>query len=120
MPDMTLDRSLITHFSMLEDPRCTLKRRHNLLDMIVIAIAGTLCGADGWVQIAQFGRAKEAWLKQFLELPNGIPSHDTFGRVFSLLRPEAFEACLRDWVEAIREVIPGEVIAIDGKTLRRS
>jgi hypothetical protein len=85
MPDMTLDRSLMTHFSTLEDPRCTLKRRHKLLDMIVIAIAGTLCGADGWAQIAQFGRAKEAWLKQFLELPHGIPSHDTFGRVFSLL-----------------------------------
>jgi predicted transposase YbfD/YdcC len=120
MPDMTLDRSLMTHFSTLEDPRCALKQRHNLFDMIVIAIAGTLCGADGWVQIAEFGRTKQAWLKQFLELPNGIPSHDTFGRVFSLLQPEAFEACFRDWVEAIREVIPGEVIALDGKTLRRS
>jgi predicted transposase YbfD/YdcC len=86
----------------------------------VIAIAATLCGADGWVRIAEFGRAKQARLKQFLELPNGIPSHDTFGRVFSLLQPEAFEACFRDWVEAIRAVIPGEVIAIDGKTLRRS
>ncbi|MBK1646114.1 ISAs1 family transposase, partial [Thiocapsa imhoffii] len=117
---MTLDRSLIRHFSTLEDPRCALKRHHNLLDMIVIAIAATLCGADGWVQIEEFGRSKQAWLKQFLELPNGIPSHDTFGRVFSLLQPEAFEACFRDWVEAIRAVIPGEVIAIDGETLRRS
>ena len=120
MPEMTLDRSLMTHFASLEDSRCALKRRHNLLDMIVIAIAGTLGGADGWVQIAEFGRAKQAWRQQFLELPNGIPAHDTFGRVFSLLQPEAFEACFRDWVEAIRTVIPGEVIAIDGKTLRRS
>jgi predicted transposase YbfD/YdcC len=120
MPEMIVDRSLTRHFATLEDPRCALKRRHNLLDMIVIAIAATLCGADGWVQIEEFGRSKQAWLKQFLELPNGIPSHDTFGRVFSLLQPEAFEACFRDWVEAIREVIPGEVIAIDGKTLRRS
>ncbi|NEV64061.1 ISAs1 family transposase [Thiorhodococcus minor] len=120
MPEMTLDRSLMTHFAPLEDPRCALKRRHKLLDMIVITIAGTLCGADGRVQIAELGRARRAWLSQVLELPDGIPAHDTFGRVFSLLRPEAFEACFRDWVEAIREVIPGEVIAVDGKTLRRS
>jgi predicted transposase YbfD/YdcC len=120
MPEMPLDRSLMTHFAPLEDPRCALKRRHNLFDMIVMAIAATLCGADGWVQIAEFGRSKQAWLERFLELPNGIPAHDTFGRVFSLLQPEAFEACFRNWVEAIREVIPGEVIAIDGKTLRRS
>jgi predicted transposase YbfD/YdcC len=120
MSEMTLDRSLMTHFSTLADPRCSLKRRHTLTDMIAIAIAGVLCGADGWVQIAQFGRAKRAWLEQFLELPHGIPAHDTFGRVFSLLQPEAFEACFRAWVETLREVIPGEVVAIDGKTLRRS
>jgi predicted transposase YbfD/YdcC len=86
----------------------------------VIAIAATLGGADGWVDIAQFGRAKEAWFRRFLDLPNGIPSHDTFGRVFSLLAPAAFEACFRAWVASIRTVIPGEIIAIDGKTLRRS
>ncbi|EGV17651.1 hypothetical protein ThimaDRAFT_3196 [Thiocapsa marina 5811] len=80
--------------------------------MIVIAIVATLCRADGWIQIEEFGRAKQAWLKQVLKLPNGIPSYVTFGRVFSLLQPEAFEACFRDWVEAIREVIPGELIAI--------
>jgi predicted transposase YbfD/YdcC len=120
MLERTLDRSLVSHFSTLEDPRCSLKRRHVLSDMIAIAIAGVLCGAEGWVQIAQFGRAKQAWLEQFLELPNGIPAHDTFGRVFGALRPEAFEACFRAWVEAIRTVLPGEVIAVDGKTLRRS
>jgi predicted transposase YbfD/YdcC len=114
------DSSLVAHFSVLEDPRDALKRRHHLLDMVVIAIAATLSGADGWVEIAQFGRAKEAWLRQFLELPHGIPAHDTFGRVFSLLAPQAFEQCFRAWVAAIRTVIPGEIIAIDGKTLRRS
>ena len=118
--DFLLDRSLVRHFADLDDPRCELKRRHKLIDMIVIAIAAMLCGADGWVGIAAFGRAKRDWLGQFLELPNGIPAHDTFGWVFALIEPSAFEACFRTWVEAIREVIPGEVIAVDGKTLRRS
>jgi predicted transposase YbfD/YdcC len=116
----TAETSLVGHFSILEDPRDALRRRHRLLDMVVIAIAATLGGADGWVDMAQFGRAKEAWFRRFLDLPNGIPSHDTFGRVFSLLAPAAFEACFRAWVASIRTVIPGEIIAIDGKTLRRS
>ena len=114
------DQSLVGHFAVLEDPRDSTKRRHLLIDMTVIAIAGTLCGADGWVQIAQFGREKQTWLRRFLELPGGIPSHDTFGRVFSLLQPAAFEQCFRAWVASIRTVIPEEVIAVDGKTLRRS
>jgi hypothetical protein len=97
-----------------------LKRRHNLADMLVIAVAGMLCGADGWVAIAAFGRAKREWLGQFLELPNGIPAHDTSGRVFALIEPRAFEVRFRTWGEAIREVIRGEVIAVYGKTLRRS
>jgi predicted transposase YbfD/YdcC len=116
----TAESSPVGHFSVLEDPRDALRCRHHLLDMVVIAIAGTLGGADGWVDIAQFGRAKEAWFRRFLDLPNGIPSHDTFGRVFSLLAPEAFETCFRAWVASIRTVIPGEIIAVDGKTLRRS
>jgi predicted transposase YbfD/YdcC len=120
MSELSLDRSFAGHFAVLEDPRDALRRRQNLIEMIVITIAAALCGADWWVGIAAFGRAKEEWLRQFLELPNGIPSHDTFGRVFSVLAPEAFEACFRHWVEAIRTVIPGEVIAVDGKTLRRS
>jgi len=116
----SIDRSLVGHFALLEDPRDALRRRHKLIEMVVIAIAAVPCGGDGWVAIAAFGRAKEGWLRQFLELPHGIPSHDTFGRVFALLAPAAFEACFRAWVEAIRAVIPGEVIALDGKTLRRS
>jgi predicted transposase YbfD/YdcC len=117
---LNLDRSLAGHFAVLEDPRCSIKRRHNLIDMIVVAIAAVLCGADGWVAIAEFGRTKQAWFAQFLELPHGIPAHDTFGRVFALLAPEAFEQCFRAWVAAIREVIPAEIVAIDGKTWRRS
>jgi predicted transposase YbfD/YdcC len=120
MCELNLDRSLAGHFAALDDPRCPLKRRHYLIDMIVIAIAAVLCGADGWVAIAEFGRTKRHWFEQFLRLPNGIPAHDTFGRVFALLAPEAFEACFRAWVATLHDVIPGEIIAIDGKTLRRS
>ena len=114
------DHSLIKHFSQLEDPRDSTKARHNLLDMIAISVAAVVCGADDWVSIAAFARAKEAWLRKFLDLSNGIPSHDTFGRVFSLLAPEAFEQCFRDWVYAVRQAVPEEVVAIDGKSVRRS
>jgi len=114
------ERALTEHFSSLEDERCPLKRRHILQEMIVIAIAAILRGADGWVAIAAFGRAKQRWFEKFLKLPHGIPSHDTFGRVFGLLEPEAFAACFRAWVASISELIPGEVVAVDGKTLRRS
>lgn len=120
MLEPNLDRSLAGHFKVLPDPRCPVNRRHTLGDIIVLSIAAVLCGADGWVEIEQFARAKEAWFRNFLSLENGIPSHDTFGRVFALLDPKAFEACFRSWVASISDFIPGEVIAIDGKTLRRS
>ncbi|WPL10852.1 ISAs1 family transposase [Thiorhodovibrio litoralis] len=121
MPSATaLDHALTRHFAPLVDPRNPTQRRHILLEMIVIAIAAILGGAEGFAAIAQFGRSKEAWLRQFLDLPNGIPSHDTFGRVFSLIEPAAFQACFRSWAESIRELIPAEVVAIDGKTLRHS
>lgn len=120
MQSINGDRSLVGHFKSLEDGRCPLKRRHILHEMIVIAIAAVLCGADGWVAIAEFGRTKQAWFRAFLTLPHGVPAHDTFGRVFALLDPAAFEACFRVWVDALRELLPGEVIAVDGKTLRRS
>jgi predicted transposase YbfD/YdcC len=120
MLEPNLDRSLAGHFKVLPDPRCPVNRRHTLGDIIVLSIAAVLCGADGWVEIEQFAHAKEAWFRQFLSLENGIPSHDTFGRVFALLDPKAFEACFRSWVASISDLIPGEVIAIDGKTLRRS
>jgi predicted transposase YbfD/YdcC len=106
-------------FKGIEDPRVERTKRHQLLDIILIAILGVLCGAEGWVEIEAFGNTKEAWLNTFLELPNGIPSHDTFGRVFARIDPKQFEECFLNWVRGVTEKITG-VIAIDGKTLRRS
>jgi len=114
------DQSLVAHFSILEDPRDATKVRHKLLDIVAIAVAGVIAGADDWVSIAHFARTKREWLCAFLGLENGIPSHDTLGRVFALLQPQAFEACFRAWVASMRRTLPGEIIAIDGKTLRRS
>ena len=91
-----------------------------LLDIIAIAICGVICGADNWVDLELFGRSKEEGLKRFLVLPNGTPSHDTFGRVFARLDPEKFVQCFTSWVKAVSQLTQGQVIAIDGKTLRRS
>ncbi len=112
--------SIIEHFGSLEDPRIDRTKRHKLLDIIVMAICGTICGADSWVDIELFSRCKEEWFKTFLELPSGIPSHDTFGDVFSRLDPEQFQRCFSEWVQAVAQVTQGQVVAIDGKTLRRS
>ena len=111
--------SIMERFEILEDPRTGHARRHELLDIIVITLCAVICGADNWVEIEEFGKAKEEWFRRFLKLPHGIPSHDTFGRVFSLLDPEQFSACFMDWVRSVRELAHGDVVAIDGKTLRR-
>jgi predicted transposase YbfD/YdcC len=94
--------------------------RHVLLDIVTVAVCAVLCGADTWVDVALFGRSKEPWLGTFLALPNGIPSHDTFGRVFAALDPTAFEAAVLGWERERAGVPAGQVVAIDGKTLRRS
>jgi predicted transposase YbfD/YdcC len=112
-------RSLVYHFGSLKDPRVMGRTRHKLVDILVIAICGVICGADDWVSISDFGKAKEAWFRGFLELPNGIPSHDTFGRTFSLLSPEAFRESFLSWIRSLTDVFEG-LVAIDGKTLRRS
>jgi hypothetical protein len=112
--------SIVDHFGEREDPRIERQKQHQLLDVIVIAICAVLCGADDWVAIETFGQAKEAWFRRFLALPNGIPSHDTFGRIFALLSPAQFQACFVNWIQAVAEVVTGQVVAIDGKTLRRS
>ena len=112
--------SLREQFANLQDPRVERTRRHDLLNIITIALCAVLCGADSWVEVETFGRAKEAWLRTFLALPNGIPSHDTFGRVFAALDPEQFERCFLAWVVAGTEPVAGEVVAIDGKCIRRS
>ena len=113
-------KSIMDYFSELEDPRIERCKRHQLMDIITIAICASICGADSWVHIELFGKSKEEWFRSFLELPNGIPSHDTFGYVFSRLDPEQFQRCFMDWTQGIAELLPGEVVAIDGKTVRRS
>jgi predicted transposase YbfD/YdcC len=112
--------TIADHFSNLEDPRVERTKRHKLIDIITIAICAVICGADGWASIETYGQAKKEWLQQFLELPNGIPSHDTFARVFARLEPQQFQNCFLSWVKSVSKVIEGEVIAIDGKTLRHS
>lgn len=118
---MTEPRTLaITpYFADVDDPRVDRTKAHALLDIIVIAIGAVICGADGWVAVEEFGRSKQAWLATFLALPGGIPSHDTFGRVFARIDPEQFQRSFLTWVQAIQSVHP-EVIAIDGKTHRGS
>ena len=91
-----------------------------MIDIVVIAICAAVCGADGWVAVARFAQAKEQWLRKFLKLPNGIPSHDTFGRTFAALNPDAFREIFVAWVASLQEVRAGEIIAVDGKTLRSS
>src|SRR5439155_9474482 len=88
-------------FAHVEDPRIERTKRHRLRDILIIAMCATICGADGWVEIEEFGKAKQAWLSQWLDLPNGIPSHDTFGRVFAMLDPQQREACFREWVQGL-------------------
>ncbi len=108
------------HFGKVSDPRIGNATRHKLIDIIVIAICAVICGADGWSDVALFGKSKLKWFKTFLELPHGIPSHDTFGRVFGLIKPEEFQRSFLDWVKTIQKLTEGEVIAIDGKQLRGS
>jgi predicted transposase YbfD/YdcC len=108
------------HFGSVQDPRIERSKEHKLIDIISIGICAVICGAEGWVDIENFGKSKETWLKTFLELPNGIPSHDTFGRVFSLIEPEEFQESFQGWIESIQELTKGEIIAIDGKQIRGS
>ena len=121
MPDQTSkDASLWTYFASLRDKRMERCRKHSLHDILVIAICGFICGVDNWVDMEVFGWEKLEWFRTFLELPNGIPSHDTFGRVFSMVEPESFARCFTQWVQAVADVTEGSVIAIDGKAVRRS
>lgn len=112
------ERSILAHFAGLEDPRTGPALRHNLLAIVTIALCGVICGADNWVEIEELGRAKEAWFASFLELPHGIPSHDTFGRVFAALDPVHLEACFRSWVASMTAALAPQVVALDGKARR--
>jgi predicted transposase YbfD/YdcC len=112
--------TLEQHFSDLTDPRVARTRLHKLVDILVIAICAVIASADNWEDVEAFGQAKAEWFQTFLELPNGIPSHDTFTRVFARLDPEQFQTCFLRWMAAVCARIGGQVIAIDGKVLRRS
>jgi predicted transposase YbfD/YdcC len=114
------ETSLGRHFGELPDPRSGQNVRHPLLSIISIAICAVICGADDWVEVEQFGQAKHEWLSSFLALPHGIPSHDTFGRVFRYLNPDQFQACFQAWTQALCQLTAGAVVAIDGKQVRRS
>jgi predicted transposase YbfD/YdcC len=112
--------ALLDHFAILPDPRIARHRWHKLSDILVIAVCAVLCGAESFPAIEDFGHEREAWLQHFLELPGGIPSHDTFNRVFRLLDPLQFQAGFLSWMQAVAEATVGEVVAIDGKARRRS
>lgn len=112
--------SLLKHFETLEDPRTAYLIEHRLLDIVALTICAVVCGAEGWEDIEAYGRSKLEWLKTFLELPNGIPSHDTVSRVFARLAPSKLQECFVSWVKAIAQLSEGEVIAIDGKSVRHS
>lgn len=113
-------RSLTAHFTSLTDPRLERTRLHNLLDIVALTICAVICGADSWVAVEQYGIAKSTWLQGFLQLPHGIPSHDTIGRVFAALCPEQFRACFAAWVSEVAECLGLKHIALDGKTQRGS
>jgi predicted transposase YbfD/YdcC len=119
MPKKPLE-AIEEHFGKVSDPRINRTKDHKLIDIIAIAICAVICGAEGWVDIELYGKSKQPWLSTFLELPNGIPSHDTFGRVFSLLDAQQFQLAFYEWVFAVNEIVQGQVINIDGKCLRGS
>lgn len=113
-------KSLIAHFSDLPDPRINRTKDHDLLDILLIAICTLLCGGETFNDMEDFGRAKQEWFKTFLGLRNGIPSHDTFNRLLAALDPKAFLDCFQRWTQSLRAAIPQEIVALDGKALRRA
>jgi predicted transposase YbfD/YdcC len=112
--------SIVEHFQSLEDPRIERSRKHRLIDILVIALCTLLSGGEGFQDMELFGKSKCAWLQTFLALPHGIPSHDTFGRVFACLNPRRFQECFLAWTQAVAQLTQGALISLDGKTVRAS
>lgn len=115
-----LNGDVLSEFSDLPDPRSERNQDHPLISIVMIAICGTICGADNWVEIESYGKAKREWLETMIPLPHGIPSHDTFGRVFRLLDPEAVQSRFLKWVQRVSQLAEGALVAIDGKQMRGS
>jgi predicted transposase YbfD/YdcC len=115
---MRPDNKLISIFKQIEDPRSHINQLHNLIDILLIGIISVICGAETWKQMVGFAKSKEEFLKTFLELPKGIPSEDTINRVFSSIDSIQFETCFIEWVNSIADLTKGQIIAIDGKTIR--
>jgi hypothetical protein len=112
--------SLQESFSSIEDPRVERNRKHNLLDIIVLTICAVISGAEGWEAIEQFGEEKLDWLRKWIPLENGVPSHDCIARVISRILPDQMTACFIDWTQSVAQISAGEIVAIDGKTARHS
>jgi predicted transposase YbfD/YdcC len=119
-PNPSSSHSLLAHFADLPDPRLNRTKDHALIDVLVIAICTLLCGGETFYDMEEFGRAKEDWFRTFLSLPNGIPSHDTFNRVLAALDPKDFLDCFLRWTQSLRQAVPQEIVALDGKALRRA
>jgi len=115
-----VNASIVEHFQTLEDPRIERTKKHQLLDILVIALCTLLTGGEGFQDMALFGKSKRAWLQTFLALPHGIPSHDTFGRVFARLNPQRFQQCFLSWSQAVAQLTQGALVSLDGKTVRAS
>jgi len=115
-----MNASLLEHVALLKDPRIDRHKRHALLDIVVLTICAAVSGAEGWQDIAAFGHEKLRWLRRFIPLKNGVPSHDCIAYVMSRLSPKSFQKCFMDWTREVMEHTQGEVIAVDGKTARRS
>lgn len=117
---MNSSLSLIEHFKLLPDPRKERSKKHKLLDIFGIVIAASICGAEGWDEIALFAKSKKKWLENFLDLENGIPSADTIRRVIERINPKKFESCFANWSRSLFENTEGKIVSIDGKSVRNS
>jgi hypothetical protein len=116
----TVNASIVEHFQTLEDPRIERTKKHKLLDILVIALCTLLTGGEGVQDMELFGKSKLQWLRTILALPHGIPSHDTFGRVFARLNPQRFQQCFLSWTQAVAQFTQGALVSLDGKTVRAS